>query len=246
MNYKKRTTNLIQTPVLGIIPARGGSKGLPGKNVCLLGGIPLILHTVSAARKAKTVTDFIISTDDPGIARVVKNAGVPVPFLRPTELAKDKSSVWLAIRHAVAYWEKEKSQIPKTIVILQPTSPLRTGGDIDACVRRLWALNADLCATVTVSHDNPYFNMLQLPSKKQPFARPLCGNPKASTRRQDAPPVYALNGAVYALKRNILSHLKNPFALSRFAVSRMPRSRSVDIDTEEDLVLAEYWFRQKK
>ncbi len=226
--------------VLGVITARGGSKGLPGKNLRLLGGLPLITHTIRAARESRLLGELLVSTDDPKIAEVARGAGAKVPFLRPPDLASDEASVWLAVRHAVEYWERIESHPISAVGLLQPTSPLRTGSDIDACILRFRELDADMCATAVVSHDSPYFNMVEIVPGSAPFVRPCSPLMRNSFRRQDSPQVYALNGAVYIVRRSILDTFDNQFQVGRFAIVEMPRSRSVDIDSQEDFELAEW------
>lgn len=228
--------------ILGVIPARGGSKGVPGKNLQPLSGIPLIVHTIRAAQQSVLLSDFFVTTDDPGIADVARAAGARVPFLRPAELSTDEISVWPAVRHAVEHWERQEAQILEAVVLLQPTSPLRTGDDIDACVTRFRELAADICATVVAPHDSPYFNMVEVSLESAPFVRPCSPLMLDCSRRQQAPPVYALNGAVYVVRREVLATIENQFRVLRFAVYEMPRCRSVDIDGPEDFALAEWWL----
>ena len=224
--------------ILGVIPARGGSKGVLRKNLRLLQGIPLVTHAIRRALAATSLCDVVVSTDDPVIAEVARQEKAAVPFLRPGELATDTISVWPAVRHAVGYWEAGRGARLEAVAVLQPTSPLRTAGDIDACIVRFREVEADICATAVLSHDSPYFNMLE--SDVGPFARPCSAIMQDHVRRQDAPRVYVLNGAVYVVRRTVLDMLENQFAFERFALSEMPRARSVDIDSEEDLELAEW------
>lgn len=226
--------------ILGVIPARGGSKGLTGKNLHLLGGIPLIVHTIRAARGSALLSDFVVSTDDPAIAEVARIEGAKVPFLRPVELATDEIPIWPAVRHAVEQWERNVSDQVEAVVLLQPTSPLRTAADIDACIVRFREVNADICVTVVVAHDSPYFNMVEVTPESTPFARPCSPSMLSHVRRQDAPTVYALNGAVFVVRRFVLNSLENQFRVDRFAILQMPWSRSIDIDSDEDLELAEW------
>jgi len=213
---------------------------LPGKNLRLLGGLPLIAHTIRAARESRLLGELLVSTDDPKIAEVARGAGAKVPFLRPPDLASDEASVWLAVRHAVEYWERIESHPISAVGLLQPTSPLRTGSDIDACILRFRELDADMCATAVVSHDSPYFNMVEFTPGSDSFVRPCSPIMLGSSRRQDVPKVYALNGAVYVVRRSTLDAFENQFEVGRFAILEMPRDRSVDIDTEDDLELAEW------
>ena len=213
---------------------------MPGKNLRLLGGLPLIAHTIRAARESRLLGELLVSTDDPKIAEVARGAGAKVPFLRPPDLASDEASVWLAVRHAVEYWERIESHPISAVGLLQPTSPLRTGSDIDACILRFRELDADMCATAVVSHDSPYFNMVEFTPGSDSFVRPCSPIMLGSSRRQDVPKVYALNGAVYVVRRSTLDAFENQFEVGRFAILEMPRDRSVDIDTEDDLELAEW------
>ncbi|MFQ5801318.1 MAG: cytidylyltransferase domain-containing protein [Candidatus Methylomirabilales bacterium] len=232
--------------VLGVIPARGSSKGLPGKNLRPLGGIPLIVHTIRAAQESRLLADYLVSTDDPTIAEVAREAGAKVPFVRPAELASDEIPVWPAIRHAVEHWERYAHHPLEAVAVLQPTSPLRTGGDIDACIARLRELDADFCATVVATHDSPYFNMVEVTPGSAPFVRPCSPLMLNSSRRQNAPQVYALNGAVYVVRRAVVITLENQFQVKRYAIYEMPRARSVDIDGPEDLELAEWLLSREQ
>lgn len=232
--------------ILGVIAARGGSKGLPGKNLRPLAGVPLIVHTIRAAQKSKFLSDFVVSTDDPRIAEVAQAHGAKVPFPRPVELASDGISPWPAARHAAEKWEGSTEDVVEAAVLLQPTSPLRTEGDIDNCIARFRELEADICATAVRSHDSPYFNMMELTSESAPFVQPCSALMRDHLRRQDAAPVYSLNGAVFVIKRCVLASLENHFCVERFAILQMPRSRSIDIDCEEDLELAEWLLSQGK
>lgn len=226
--------------ILGIIAARGGSKGLPGKNLRPLAGRPLIVHTIRAAQESRALSDYLVTTDDPGIARVSQDVGAPVPFMRPSELASDEISIWPAVDHAVMEWERRRGQPVATVVLLQPTSPLRTAADIDGCVAKFQATGADLCLSVVKSHDSPYFNLIEPESVGSLFMKPCSALMRNHSRRQAAPPVYAINGAVYVMRRSAVVGLTNQFQLGRIAAYEMPRRRSLDIDTAEDLDMAEW------
>lgn len=231
---------------LGVIPARGGSKGCPGKNLRLLGGIPLIVHTIRAAQQARGLEAFVVSTDDEAIAETARKAGASVPFLRPAELATDQISVWPAVLHATKHWENQSGQSVDVVVLLQPTSPLRTAMDIDACLEKFSASEADICVSVVAPHDSPYFNMVEPVPTSPEFVQPCSPAMRMRIRRQESPPVYALNGAVYVVRRRFLQGLTNQFELERIAFHEMPRARSVDIDTIEDLELAEWWLERAR
>src|SRR5579885_2462332 len=142
---------------LGVVVARGGSKRFPGKNLSLLGGRPLISYSIEAAKRSRLLDDFLVSTDDPDIAQAARAAGAPVPFLRPPQLATDEAPIWPVALHATRQWEAISGRSVGATVLLQATSPLRTAEDSDGCIRRFWAQAADVCASVTIPHDSPYF-----------------------------------------------------------------------------------------
>lgn len=225
-------------PALGrtiaTICARGGSKGLPGKNIRLFAGRPLIAHTISQALSCPDIDGVFVSTDDTEIARIAREAGALVPFMRPAELATDSAPKLPVVEHLVEQLERE-GQVLGRIVDLQPTSPLRTGGDISAALRQ--APDAPLVLSVSAAADNPYFNMAELGADG--YIRLSKG--EGSARRQDVPPVYALNGSIYVWQREALRHaaVHGLWSVNARAFL-MPRWRSVDIDTLEDLQYAEW------
>jgi len=159
--------------------------------------------------------------------------------LRPAALATDETALWPAIRHAVEYWESEHGRPADAVVVLQPTSPLREACDIDRCIARLLETDAEICVSVVKTHDSPYFNIVEPNPDLPPFVRPCLPAMVEGTRRQERPVVYALNGAVYVMQRSVLAKIENQFRFKRLAIYEMPRSRSIDIDDEEDLNLAE-------
>ena len=226
--------------ILGVIAARGGSKGLPGKNLRPLGGVPLIVHTIRAAQACRRLSDFLVTTDDGEIARVAREAGAPVPFLRPSELATDEVSIWPAVAHATGEWERRTGTLVQTVVLLQPTSPLRTGEDIDGCIARFKETGAELCFSVVRAHDSPYFNLVEPDSAMKGFVKPCSPVMRDHARRQAAPPVFAVNGAVYVIRRPLVEELRNQFHLDRIAAYEMPRDRSIDIDTVDDFLWADW------
>lgn len=211
--------------VLALIPARGGSKGLPRKNVLLAGGKPLVAWTVQAALSAKSVGRVVLSSDDKEIINAALEAGCEVPFSRPTELADDYASSIDVVLHAL-------SKLPgyDYLVLLQPTSPLRTGLDIDAAFMNMRIHNAPACVSVTQVDESPYL-MYRLSDDNRMIniLEPL----SERSRRQDLPPVYMLNGAIYIAKIDWLLKTKS-FLSSETIAYKMPKSRSIDIDDAED------------
>lgn len=223
---------------IATICARGGSKGLPGKNIRPFAGKPLIVHTIAQALACPDVDGVYVSTDDPRIAEVAREAGATVPFLRPAELATDAAGKLPVIEHLVCFLEAQGRAV-RRIVDLQPTSPLREAADISAAL----AVRADagLVVSVTPARDNPYFNLVEA----QPDGCVTLSKGAGQGRRQDAPDVYALNGSIYVWQRAALAHAAQHGLWSvRVAPYVMPRWKSVDIDDLEDFEYAQ-WLHQR-
>ena len=211
--------------VLGLITARGGSKDVPGKNIRLVGGKPLIAWTVEAGLASKYLDRLILSSDDEAIMAAARDHGCEVPFKREARLAADDTPsmdvVFDALKRCPGYdW----------VVLLQPTSPLRRSEDIDAAIGRCVALGAPACVSVCVAEQSPYW-MYTLQDGVR--LSPLLPSSHA-TRRQDLPTVYVLNGAVYAADTGWLVKSRD-FVTSETVAYEMPIERSLDIDTEADL-----------
>lgn len=211
--------------VLALITARGGSKGLPRKNVLVAGGRPLVAWTVQAALNAKSVNRVVLSSDDDEIMAAASAAGCEVPFRRPPVLANDQASSMDVVIHAL-------SELPgyDYVVLLQPTSPLRTSSDIDAAFRSMRNNDAPACVSVTEVEQSPYWMYhLSDDGRLCSVLEPL---PKVS-RRQDLPHIYSLNGAIYIAKVEWLLHTKG-FLSSETLAYKMPKDRSLDIDDATD------------
>lgn len=211
--------------VLAIIPARGGSKGVPQKNIRLLAGKPLISWAIEEAGKSKYIDRIIVSTDDPVIAQTARQFGGDVPFLRPSELARDDTPGIAPVLHAL-------DELPTKydlVVLLQPTSPLRTIEDIDGCIGQLITTKSKSCVSVVEPDKSPFWTY-SIDDKE--CLVPLLDN--KFDRRQDIPSVYALNGAVYVAESAWLKSKKS-FVSTETVAYIMPRERSIDIDTELDL-----------
>lgn len=219
--------------VLALIPARGGSKGIPGKNITPLAGKPLIAWTIEAARASAHVDEVVLTTDDDGIAKVGLRFGASVPFMRPQALATDEASTMDVVFDAL-------DRLPgfDVVVLLQPTSPLRTSADIDACLALLDDVPA--CVSVRPAIDHPYLTFgLHEQKVLTAYAAPPAGQ---SLRRQDLPGAWCLNGAVYAADIPWLRAHRS--FISGFTVAYpMPAERSIDIDTPTDLRTAEDLLR---
>lgn len=222
-------------PVIAFIFARGGSKGLPGKNLAPLGGKPLIAHAIEAAQEARTVDRVVMSTDDPEIARVAGKWGAEVPFLRPAELARDDSPEWLAWRHALDAVDEAAAKPTDIFVSVPPTAPLRLPGDIDACVERFREGDVDVVLTATAAARNPYFNMVTLDAGGR--ADLVIPPGDGIHNRQSAPAVYDLTTVCYVARPDFLRAADHLFA-GRVGAVLVPRERAVDIDDQLDLAIA--------
>ncbi len=216
--------------VLALVVARGGSKGLPGKNLMPLGGKPLVAWSVEQARAATLVDRVVISSDDGEIIAAAAAAGAEAPFVRPAELANDQADSVSVALHALDSLERSFD----LLVLLQPTSPLRLAADIDTCLRRLVDEGAPSCLGVTEAPCSPYW-MLTMDGAGR-LMRLL--DAPAATRRQDLPAVYVPNGAVYAVRVPWLRHHR-AFVGEGTLGHIMPAERSVDIDTILDFHMAE-------
>lgn len=221
---------------IAFIFARGGSKGVLGKNIKLLDGKPLIAHSIDVAKACASIETVIVSTDDAAIAAAALEHGAEVPFLRPTELATDSSPEWLAWRHAIEWVQKDRGGFD-VFVSLPPTSPFRNVEDVESCIGALAEdAAADITITVKDADRSPYFNMVALDS--QGYAS-LVIKPTASiTRRQDAPAVYDITTVAYAARPSFILKANGIFE-GRIKTIKVPPERALDIDTPYDFMLAE-------
>jgi len=220
--------------ILGIIPARGGSKAIPRKNLALLANKPLLAWTVEVALESASLDRLVISTDDPEIADVGKKLGAEIPFLRPTELAADTSTSIDVILHAIRWFADNENYRPDYVLLLQPTSPLRTATDIRESIKLALAKHADCVVSVCETHQHPLW---MKGVNDEGRLVDLYPQSPAPTRRQDLPSVFALNGAIYlALRTFVLS--ERTFISDRTYAYVMPENRSLDVDTPWDLYLA--------
>ena len=228
--------------ILGIIPARGGSKGVPKKNIKLLNGKPLIAYTIEEAKKSKYLTDFIVSTDDTEIKKISSQYGAEVPFLRPKKLSTDKALAVPTIQHAVTEMEKIKKIKYDYIIMLQPTAPLRIAKDIDNALKKLITSNADgIISVIDVGNYHPMKMKIFKDEYLFDYKKPPVENPP----RQSLPKVYIVNGAIYATKRDVFM-TKNTFKGKKCLGHLMPEERSVNIDNEIDFLIAEYYLKKQK
>jgi CMP-N,N'-diacetyllegionaminic acid synthase len=217
---------------LVVIPARGGSKGIPEKNIKLLNGKPLIYYTIEAARAVFSDSVILVSTDDIQIKDVAEQTGLKLPFIRPSELATDTATTYNVLLHALQFSE-ENGYYPDTIILLQPTSPFRNDKHIKEAVE-LYESNLDMVVSVKETKSNPYYNLYEENDLG------LLDKSKLGTftRRQDCPKVWEYNGAIYII--NVIS-LRNQSIESFTKVRKyvMNTYDSIDIDDPMDWILAE-------
>ena len=223
----------------GVIPARGGSKGLPGKNLRKLGALSLVGQAIASARESALLTRFIVSTDSEEIAAEAERQALPVPFLRPAELATDGAGMLGVLQHAVRWLEASAGVRPDVIVTLQPTSPFRRGAEIDATIRKVAETGADSAQTLSEASYHPYF-MKTLDGDR---TMALFPDGHKYVRRQDAPPVYQPSGAVYVTRYATLMEQGHILGDDNRGVI-MGFEPSVNIDTEWDFLLAELLLRE--
>ena len=229
--------------VLGIIPARGGSKGLPGKNIKCLNGIPLLAYTIQAAQNSKYIDSIVVSTDSESIAEVSKQYGVAVPFLRPAKLATDESPSCDAIIHVFDKVKDIENQIYDLFILLQPTSPFRSAKHIDESIEK-YDSEALLTSLVSISKvsKSPYWMKI---INENGHLINLLKEETTATRRQDLPEVYVMNGAIYISETERYKKLKN-FDSTRMGYYLMDEQSSLDIDTIKDFNWAEMLIKEEK
>jgi len=226
--------------IIAIIPARGASKSIPRKNIKLLGGKPLIVHTIETALKCKLFDRVIVSTDDKEIAAISKKHGAKLPFMRPKELALDTTPMLPVLQHAVSYLEQNEKLHIDIVVLLQPTSPFREVSDIENCIEKLKNEKADSVVTLCEAEQSPYFVMMKFQDDN---VVPLLKTEKPVTTRQDTPKVYRLNGAVYVVRRDVLMNENKIFTDNTKAVI-MPQEKSIDLDRPLDFEFAEFLIKK--
>jgi N-acylneuraminate cytidylyltransferase/CMP-N,N'-diacetyllegionaminic acid synthase len=235
----------IGTGLLAVIPARRGSKGVPGKNLRVLAGLPLVAHAIRQALRCRAIERCIVSTDSEEIAAISRREGAEVPFRRPASLGGDRTTSLEVILHALRWLEAHEGYRPSAVVLLQPTSPLRTPADIDAAWRLLRRRKADAVVSVTPAMHHPWWTKtVRADGRLADFLPSING--KAS-RRQDLPAAYALNGAVYLARREALLRHGTWYGRRAYAYV-MPPERSLDLDTAwefhlAELIMSETWSR---
>jgi CMP-N-acetylneuraminic acid synthetase len=225
--------------IIAIIPARGGSKGIPRKNVRLLNGKPLIAYSIEMALKSRHINRVIVSTEDQEIAEISKKYGAEV-IIRPKELARDDSPTIDVVFHILDFLEKEGYK-PDVVVLLQPTSPLRNAEDIDNAVKLFLSNNCDSVVSVCEVEHSPFWSF----KIENGYLKPIFEENYIKMRRQDLPNVYVPNGALYVSTPATLRKYKS-FYCPKTIPYVMPLERSIDIDNEIDLMLAELILKKYK
>lgn len=223
--------------IVALICARGGSKGLPGKNTRLLAGKPLIAWAITQARAVQRISRVIVSTDSEEIAAAAREAGAEVPFLRPAELAQDNSPEWLVWRHALNYLKETGGGCyPDALVVVPATAPLRAVDDIEGCLDEYEKGGMDVVITVTDAHRSPYFNMVKV--QNDGYVNLVIPPNGSVFRRQDAPAVYDVTTVAYVIRPEFVMAGNGIFeGLVRHV--HIPAERALDIDTLLDFKIAE-------
>lgn len=222
--------------VLGLIPARGGSKGVPRKNIRSLNGKPLLAYTAESALKSRLLTKVILSTEDEEIAETGRRHGLCVPFMRPAELAQDSTPSLAVVRHALISLE-ETGERYDALCLLQPTNPLRRTEDIDACIELLMNSEADSVVSILpVPHEyNPKWVFWKDGDGKISLST---GDSEIVSRRQDLPPAFHRDGSIYLTRRETIVNGKSLYG-ERVQGYEIERQFSANIDTEEDWLMVE-------
>lgn len=228
--------------IVACIFARGGSKGVPRKNIRLLAGKPLIAYSIETAKQIKRVSRVVVSTDDAEIADIAKAYGAEVPFMRPDELATDASPEWLSWQHAVRTLNEQGPQPLDIMLSLPTTSPLRETQDVEHCLDKALTRDFDLVVAVHPALRHPYYNMMRIDETGE--ARIAITPPTPVHRRQDAPVMYDLTTVVYAAQANYVLTATRLMQGKLGAIVVEPGT-ALDIDSELDLEIADYLMKKR-
>ena len=228
--------------ILGLIIARGGSKGIPGKNIKDLAGKPLIAYTIEAALQSEYIDRVVVSTDDEEIARVSREYGAEIPFMRPAEYARDDTSSVDTVLHALKWLKNNEKYKPDLFLLLQPTSPLRDESDIDNSIKKLLEhKEADSLKSVCKAEESPYW-MKKI--DEQGYLKPFIEKESEIYRRQDLPDIYVSNGAIYLIQYDAFLNNKS-FKTDKTIPFIMDNKKSVDIDLDYDWLIAECLIKRR-
>lgn len=229
--------------VLGVIPARGGSKGVPRKNIRMLGNKPLIAYTIETALASQMIDDVVVSTDDQEIAQVSLSFGAQVPFIRPAELASDTAQTLPVVQHCLTFMEAHLAHTYDLIVLLQPTTPFRTVEDIQKGISLLQDTQADSVVSVTSVEGYHPFRMKRIIGENQ-LINYIDQGTEDMRPRQVLPPVYIRSGDVYIARRKVVMEQQSMVGQDCRAII-IPSHRAINIDNMADFLLAEYYLSQK-
>jgi len=222
--------------VVGAVFARGGSKGVPGKNLRLLDGKPLVARAIEQALACRGVDRVVLSTDSEEIAAVGRAAGADVPWLRPAELAEDTSREWLAWQHLLR-WLAAENELPNHLLVVPCTAPLREVSDLERCLEAARDPAVDIVLTVTEAHRNPWFNMVTVDDAGD--ARLVLEPPERIHRRQDAPATFDVGTVAFVARPDFVLRSDSLYD-GRVRAVPVPPERNLDIDTELDFAFAEF------
>ena len=221
---------------VALVCARGGSKGLPGKNSRQLAGRPLIARAVETAKAVPRVDSVVVSTDSPELAAIARDAGALVPFMRPENLAQDDSPEWLVWRHAIDFLMSDGGGRVDALLVVPPTAPLRHIEDLDRCLDEFGKGDVDVVITVTDAHRNPFFNMVRV--RNDGTSVPVLDPTDLVSRRQDAPAVFDMTTVAYVARPDFVMGHDSLFS-GRVRQVYVPPERAIDIDTPLDFKIAE-------
>jgi CMP-N,N'-diacetyllegionaminic acid synthase len=237
------TTKAAQRTVLGIVPARAGSKGIPGKNIRMMAGKPLLVYTAEAALGAAHLSRVLLSTDDPGIADIGKASGLEVPFLRPSQISLDSTPMIDVVLHCIG-WARNDGCEYDAVCVLQPTSPLRTSATIDRCISLLWETNVDSVISVrpVPTEYNPHWVYFETP---EGLLEPSVSRNAEIPSRQQLPPAYHADGSVFVARTQTVVE-QHSLKGKRTLGSISPEQEAVDLDTQEQWQLLERRLRFAK
>lgn len=228
--------------IVAFIFARGGSKGLPNKNIKILNGKPLIAWSIEHAKAVNRIDRVIVSTDSEEIAEIARKYGAEVPFIRPVNLATDESPEWLSWQHGLKYLKNSDGYLPDLMLSVPTTAPLRDVEDINKVIDEYQGNKTDIVITVTESYRSPFFNIVK--KGADGYVDLFISSEKDLSRRQDCPKTFDITTVAYAAKPSFVLEKKNMFE-GRVRQVVLPKERSIDIDTLLDFELAEFMFQKK-
>jgi len=221
--------------ILGLVPARGGSKGIKNKNIRNFAGKPLINHSIKILKEIKSIDKIIVSTDSKKIAQIAKNYGAEIPFLRPKKISQDNTPMLDVLKHCVNYLKKSENYVPDAILLLQPTSPIRNSKMILQAINLLKNSNATSVISVAEVKTYPYLSF----SNKGKFLKPLYPKFEKNTLRQKQKPVYFPTGSFYIFKTSNLSNYNSLYGPRILPFIIKEKQLNVDIDVPFDWFVAE-------